>query len=169
MLLALLAAWIIHTLIKSRREKKESERLAVDEDLDSMFQSRIMVNNVSNGRNSLYEQNDVFWDQKTDNHRASIISLENGDYPRQLPEIEPVVSTVQDTEDHGIPEDRLQSNFVEGVEGAGAAIAGAELVRQATVGSNSTAPLIQNAPNGGNFVRVSSLAFIHRLLVIMLL
>lgn len=157
LLLALLAAWIIHTLIKSRREKKESERLAVDEDLDGMFQSRIMVNNVANNRNSLYEQNDAFWDQKNDNHRASIISLDNGEYPLQVPEVDgQVISTPQDSEDPRIPETRLQSqgNFTEEIEGTGA-IVGADLIRQATVTSNSTAPLIQNVPTGGNFVRVS--------------
>jgi hypothetical protein len=138
-LLALLAAWIIHTLIKSRREKKDNDRLAGDEDLDDMFASPMMVNTFSS-RNSLYD--------------AGVAV----DYQRQAPDMDNrILSRAPDSEDVGIPESRLKSqrdlSAVEGVAIAGAAIAGAELARQGTIGSNSSTPLIQSGA-GANFVRV---------------
>ena len=172
-LLALLAAWLIHTLIKSRREKKENDRLAADEDLDGMFQAPVM-GSISSGR-SMYDHNESFWDQKNQDNRLSIVSVDNLDYSRQSPESDGnFISGAQDSEDHGGPESSLQANInVDALEGAavsGAAVAGTELSRQVTMGSTSTTPLIPNAPTGGNFVRVNKSSNLNvRLLAITLL
>ena len=141
--------------LKSRREKKENDRLASDEDLDGMFQPPAMSNNG----NLLYEhQNKPYWDQAEQNHRNSIISIGN-DYPRQAPEINNnFISRVKDSENHeiseSVPEDN--SSVPQGIGALGepgAALVGVNLIRQGTMGSTSTSPLIQNSSTG-NFVRV---------------